>query len=231
MIKVWSFLRLQLNLSCIALVFNFVLILGHLQEVTAIGETTFYISNDRAHTFDWMEYGLAIDVPEGALGSHRTVEIAVKALVGGRFQLPDNIKLVSGVYDISLSRRLCQPVTVHMQHCVQWTSSTQQLRFLTADTNEVHMPYKFSPLEGGVFDINTQCGSITCDHFCLFCIAAGRDCCISYCCHVEYKKIFCYEACFSFTKDLAILSKVYIIINLKALETKFIFRIITNQNQ
>ena len=52
------------------------------------------IQGDDPQLFNWEEYGLRIGVLKGTLTSTKTAEVAVVALVGGQFVLPENTELV-----------------------------------------------------------------------------------------------------------------------------------------
>ena len=96
-------------------------------------------------------------------------EVLIKALVGGKFQFPKGMELVSALYLISISEEFCHPVKLEMQHCVCLKSSQQckYLSFITAPIDESVPPYKFQFIEGGKFYTDSQYGMIALSHFCL----------------------------------------------------------------
>ncbi len=101
---------------------------------------------------------------------NETCEIAVKALVGGKFKFPSDCELISAVYAISFaSGKLPKPVRLEIQHCALLKEESQfkYLSFVKAPMRERIPPFEFSPLEGGSFDLNSQYGFITLDQFCL----------------------------------------------------------------
>ena len=85
---------------------------------------------------DWEEYGLKIQVPEGATSD--PCDIAIKAIVAGQFEFPEGTDLVSAVYAISVSKRLTKPVMLEIQHCVAITREEQGrfLSFVRAQCNQ-----------------------------------------------------------------------------------------------
>ena len=120
-----------------------------------------------SQTIDCEEFGLKIHVPKGATSS--SCDIVIKAIVAGDFDFPKGTQLVSGVYAISVSKKFLKPVQLEMQHCVLLKNKqhTQLLKFATADDTE---PHKFTTLEGGVFQPDSQYGNICCQDFSLFSI-------------------------------------------------------------
>ena len=89
-----------------------------------------------------------------------TVEVAITALVGGEFILPEDTELVSAVYAISVSKPLLKPVQLEIQHCVsiEKPAHSNYLSFATAPSD--HPPYQFQPVKGGIFSVGNQYGSI-----------------------------------------------------------------------
>ena len=106
---------------------------------------------------------------QGTFHQSETCEVAVKALVGGMFQFPQDTQLVSATYAISFADELLQPVTLEIQHCVLLKSKEQfkYLSFMIAQIDESAPPYKFQIVKGGKFNIDNQYGSITRQKFCL----------------------------------------------------------------
>ena len=143
-----------------------------LKGVCIGGEEMFLIQGDSAHFFNWEQYGLRITVVEGTLSPTDTCEVAVRALVGGQFQLPEDTELISAVYRISVSKPLLKPVILEMQHCADLVTQdhTSYLSFATASVN-TGLPYQFNLEEGGQFHTGDQYGSICLSQFSLWAIA------------------------------------------------------------
>ena len=93
----------------------------------------------------------------------------IKALVGGKFQFPDGMELVSALYVISFPEEYLKPVKLQIQHCVYLKSSRQfkYLSFITAPIDESVPPYKFQYIEGGKFYTDSQYGMIVRSEFCI----------------------------------------------------------------
>ena len=130
------------------------------------GEEMFLIQGDSAHFFNWEQYGLRITVLEGTLSPTDTREVAVRALVGGQFQLPEDTELISAVYSISVSKPLLKEVKLEIQHCADLVTQdhTSYLSFATASVN-TGPPYQFKLEEGGQFHTGDQYGSICLSQF------------------------------------------------------------------
>ena len=110
---------------------------------------------------NWEEYGLRITIPHEAVPLYDTVEVAITALVGGEFILPEDTELVSAVYAISVSKPLLKPVQLEIQHCVsiEKPADSNYLSFATAPSDEVFC--EFQPVKGaGEFSVRSRYGSI-----------------------------------------------------------------------
>ena len=123
------------------------------------GKKLFLLHGDNPQSFNWNTYGLRIHAPKGTLASSETVELAAVALVGGHFKFPKNTIVVSGIYALSVSKPLLQPLRLEIQHCVDLDrpSQTKNLKFVKAPIN---LPCEFEIIEGGTFEVGNQYGSI-----------------------------------------------------------------------
>ena len=141
-----------------------------LQGVCVAGHKLFLLQNDSPQLLNWEEYGLKIAIPQGAVQQSDTVEVAITALVGGEFILPEDTELVSAVYAISVSKPLLKPVQLEIQHCVsiEEPAHSNYLSFATAPSD--CPPYHFQPVEGGIFSIGNQYGGITVSGFSIWSI-------------------------------------------------------------
>ena len=141
-----------------------------------VAETKIHqFQGDGSQLLNWEEYGIKIDVAERSLLEAETVEVGVKALVGGEFKFPENTVLVSAVYAVSISKLLLKPLRIKMEHCVDLTGRpdlAKHLKFAIAPTDAPHLPYQFFQLEKGVFDCDSCYGTISRYKFCLLCIVA-----------------------------------------------------------
>ena len=113
----------------------------------------------KRNTLDWGDYGFKMNFPEGTLPPS---QVLIKALVGGKFQFPDDIELVSALYVIQFPETFLQPVELEIQHCVTLKSSRQlkYLSFIIAPIKKSVPPYKFQFIEGGKFYTDSQYGKI-----------------------------------------------------------------------
>ena len=109
------------------------------------GEKIFIIQGDSSQFLNWEQYGLRINVPQDTLSSTDTIEVAMTALVGGQFQLPEGTELISAVYALSVSKPLLKPVKLEIQHCADIVTEdyTIYLSFATASVNVGH-PFSYS---------------------------------------------------------------------------------------
>ena len=129
----------------------------------------FPIQGDSPQFLNWEQYGLRIIIPEGTLSPTNTCEVAVKAIVGGQFQLPKGSELISVVYAISVSKPLLKPVKLEIQHCANLVTQDHigYLSFATASLDQPVLPYQFQLENGGQFYCGNQYGSIFLTGCCL----------------------------------------------------------------
>ena len=124
----------------------------------------------KGNTLDWGDYGFKMYFPKDAIPPS---QVLIKALVGGKFQFPERMELVSALYVILFPEEYLQPVKLQIQHCVYLKSARQfkHLSFITAPIDESVAPYKFQFIEGGIFYTDSQYGMIVRSKFCIMGIA------------------------------------------------------------
>ena len=133
------------------------------EDFCVAGKELFLVQNNSHKVYtllNWEEYGLRITIPHEAVPLYDTVEIAITALVGGEFILPEDTELVSAVYAISVSKQFLKPVQLEIQHCVsiEEPADSNYLSFATAPSDEASC--EFQSVEGGEFSIGSRYGSI-----------------------------------------------------------------------
>ena len=141
--------------------------IDNLREVTVVAEKLFTIAGDCSQVFHWEKYGFKMSVPQGSLEANSTCDVAFKAIAHGQFQFPKNTQLVSGVYAIAMTRKLLQPATIEVEHCVHLKSIEQcsRLSFAKAYCTQKDLPYTFEPLKGGHFIPESNVGRISLSRF------------------------------------------------------------------
>ena len=144
------------------------------EDFCVAGKELFLVQNNSHKVYtllNWEEYGLRITIPHEAVPLYDTVEVAITALVGGEFILPEDTELVSAVYAISVSKPLLKPVQLEIQHCVsiEKPAHSNYLSFATAPSDR--SPYQLQPLTGaGEFPISSRYGSLYITEFSLWSI-------------------------------------------------------------
>ena len=134
------------------------------EDFCVAGKELFLVQNNSHKVYtllNWEEYGLRITIPHEAVPLYDTVEVAITALVGGEFILPEDTELVSAVYAISVSKQFLKPVQLEIQHCVsiKKPADSNYLSFATAPSDEASC--EFQPVKGsGEFSIGSRYGSI-----------------------------------------------------------------------
>ena len=124
----------------------------NLRGVKVVGEKLFSINNGASsQLLEWEEYGFRVQVPAGATSG--PCVIAVKAILSGAFEFPEDSQLVSALYAISVSRKLDRPVSVEIEHCVELENEQdcKYMRFGIAMCNQEALPYTFETLDDGTF--------------------------------------------------------------------------------
>ena len=141
-----------------------------LQGACVAGDKLFLLQRNSLQLLNWEEYGLRITIPCDAVQQSDTVGVAITALVGGEFILPEDTELVSAVYAISVSKPLLKPVQLEIQHCVsiEKPAHSNYLSFATAHSDSP--PYHFQPVEGGIFAIGNQYGNVSLSGFSIWSI-------------------------------------------------------------
>ena len=128
----------------------------------------FYVYGDTYQSLNWDEYGFRMNIQQGSLPSSQVCEVAVKALVAGPFNFPEDVELVSAVYSISFAKPLLKPVELEIQHCVSLTreDQAQYLSFMISNKTDAARCHNFDLLEGGEFYPGKRYGKIEQIHFC-----------------------------------------------------------------
>ena len=140
-----------------------------LRGVDVFAETVLEVMGDKPQKLKWAGYGFFIEVPEGALPPGVTASVAVKVILGGQFQFPENRLLISALYWVSSSELFLKEVAVNIQHCAVIKNEEQcsTLKFIIAKCSQEVLPYRFKEREG-VFNPHTQYGTIKCKQFSIF---------------------------------------------------------------
>ena len=114
-------------------------------------------------------------MPEGATSG--PCDIAVKAIIAGQFEFPEDTELVSAVYAISVSRRLKKPVTLEIEHCVEIENEqhSEYLSFGIASCDQHPLSYTFTLLEDGEFLSKSRHGTVLRSSFSLVGIFLHTD--------------------------------------------------------
>ena len=139
---------------------------GYLRGLDVTGETSILVTN-QAQTFHWAGYGLKLHIPPAALPTGlKECRLLIKVGLSGHFKFPKNTSLVSAVYwlDSEPQCKFSEPITVEMQHCVKPTQISE-LSFVHAKCSQVHLPYTFKTVEGGVFSSESAYGCVELNHF------------------------------------------------------------------
>ena len=132
------------------------------EDFCVAGMELFLVQNNSHKVYtllNWEEYGLKITIPHEAVPLYDTVEVAITALVGGEFILPEDTELVSAVYAISVSKQFLKPVQLEIQHCVsiEKPADSNYLSFATAPSDETSC--EFQPVKGaGEFSVRSRYG-------------------------------------------------------------------------
>ena len=141
---------------------------GTLRGVDECGETVLEVVGDKPQKLEWPGYGFYLEVPDGALLPGVTANVAVKAILAGHFQLPEDSQLISAIYWISASEVFLKEVAVNIQHCaiIRSEQECSKFRFIIAKCSQKELPYRFREKEG-VFSPHMQYATIKLKQFSL----------------------------------------------------------------
>ena len=105
-----------------------------------------------------------------------TASVAVKVILGGPFQFPENRQLISALYWVCSSEKFLKEVAVNIQHCAVIKNEEQcsTFKFIIAKCSQEVLPYRFKEREG-VFNPHTQYGTIKLKQFSILVETAPDD--------------------------------------------------------
>ena len=146
---------------CVALHFT-----GDLVGVEICGEITFDINLSSLNEYTWKEHGFQLMVPEGALPPGVTATVAVRAITGGSFELPEGSELIGAFYWITSTHTFQKEVTVRLQHCaiIESDKECEHFKFLIGKCPQPQLPYKFRVVDGS-FTPHTHFASVSVSEF------------------------------------------------------------------
>ena len=147
---------------------------------------------DKPQKLEWSGYGFYIEVPEGALPPDVTASVAVKVILAGQFELPEDSQLISAIFCISSSEMFLKEVAVYIQHCAVITSASQcsEFKFIIASCSQDVLPYKFKEKDG-LFNVHTQYAVIKAKQFSFIGIKGSKKTKLRYMSLKFHKPITC----------------------------------------
>ena len=130
------------------------------------GEVVFEVNLSLQNEYTWKEHGFELTVPEGALPPGMTVTVAVRAIVGGSFELPQSSELIGAFYWITSTHTFQKKVTVRLQHCaiIESNEECENFKFLIGECPQLQLPYKFTVVDGN-FTPHSQFASVSLSEF------------------------------------------------------------------
>ena len=130
------------------------------------GQTLLEITENKKQV-SWESHGFHLTIPEGAVPSGVTVRVAMKAILEGQFELPEDAQLVSAVYWVSASETFLKKVSVHIQHCARITSEEDAFdyKIIVGKSSQKSLPYTFQ-IRNGIFSPKSQLATISVKQFC-----------------------------------------------------------------
>ena len=134
------------------------------------------VVGNKSQKLEWPGHGFSLEVPDGALPPGVTASVAVKVILAGQFDLPEDSQLISAIYWISASEVFLEKVAVNIQHCAIIRSEEECLkfRFIIAKCSQKELPYRFRVREG-VFNPYTQYATIKLNQFSLLGLTGPKD--------------------------------------------------------
>lgn len=117
----------------------------------------------------WDSIGVAFSIPPGAVVSEEEpLQLAVRPCLTGLFKPPEQYQLTSPSYHVSLSSELTEDIEMVLYHFVSLKTEDdcKRMTFLSAPGAPTSDGYRFKVIEGGVFHMNENFGTIRLRHFC-----------------------------------------------------------------
>ena len=131
-------------------------------EAEVVARTTVQVTPGKSFLHEWKDHGLRLLIPADVLERNALpITISIRASVNGYYQLPKDTELMSAVYWVDFGGRLCQPITLELQHSASLEpSKVSSLKFVTAEYNQEVLPYNFELVRGKRFSPNCSYGSV-----------------------------------------------------------------------
>lgn len=148
--------------------------------LTALASIDFFDALEKifgsGETFNWDEHGMQLYIPNGALPRRTAAKISFGVSISGKFHLPPSMKLVSAVFLVDVTPMGCfvEDVELKIPHCLDLsTELCDCVWFIHAPFYGMHQtePFNFEKLPGGVFQPESEYGSIWTRDFCLVAVA------------------------------------------------------------
>ena len=116
---------------------------------------------DETYSMNESKYGFRLHIPKGSIPEKATGVVDVCVIHSGPFQFRPDSSPVSSIYYIKFSHDLIKSITVELQHCCTITTEedAKMLSFAYASAS-TGPPYKFQPLEGGDFFLESNYATI-----------------------------------------------------------------------
>ena len=158
-----------------------------IQGAEIIDGTIVRIHPEEKFHYKWEGKGIEITIPAGAITTEcRPVKLSIQDSYHGKYELPENTVIVSGVYWLAVNPpvKFSKKATIRIQHCADADSAPF---FVTAKRSPETLSYKFKPLSGGEFtypDSSSSSygyGCIEVEHFCADAIAARKKTFFTFC--------------------------------------------------
>ena len=138
-----------------------------------LAETVIEVTGDGHQSLSWPGHGFRLTIPAGAVVAGSTISLAVKSILTGEFELPDNFQLLSAIFWIKASQPFNHSVTLHLHHCAMIESEAQcrRYKFVAGRCSQSDLPYLLKIREGGIFTPHSQEASISVKQFSIYAIA------------------------------------------------------------
>ena len=131
------------------------------------------VTSEGGH-ISWLEIGIEINIPTGAVSEGKTLELRVRPCLSGPFVLPARYQLASPMYLVSPEFDFEKEVTLKIDHFAGLDSSSdcQRMTFISSSSTQSQShsqspKYHFKVMKGGVFKKKEHHGIIHLKHFCL----------------------------------------------------------------
>ena len=115
-------------------------------------------------------HGVSLKIPQDAVQAEKPVNVVFKTCLSGSFKYPEGYDPLSSVYHISTDTPFENDVELSMEHFanVETEEQVKDMTFFIAQPSDGSEEIKFTPVEGGKFEVGKETCSLSTETFGFF---------------------------------------------------------------